>query len=115
MAKRVNSQLELHEQRKYGKEFSDYLLFDSLNKNNYAKLLKKAYEGTQFKYKSPHCARHTFATNFAGKVFGDGVLCQLILGHKDIETTKGYVHLFEAINRKAKTKEIKRKKISLLG
>ena len=69
---------------------------------------------TAFKHKSPHCARHTFATNLAGLTHADTGFCRLVLGHKDEDTTLGYVHLFEQINRQARSKVLVKTKIALV-
>lgn len=68
--------------------------------------LKRAYRllNGKYKFKSPHCLRHTFATELAGVTLGDTTLCKSILGHRDEDTTKKYIHLFEQINQKMKMK-----------
>ncbi|MGE0528603.1 MAG: tyrosine-type recombinase/integrase [Bdellovibrionales bacterium] len=114
LARRHNEQVDLLSGEKFGGDRRDYLLFDGLNKSNYTRLLQEAYKGTAFTYKSPHCARHTFATNLAGLTGADTGFCQLVLGHNDSETTLGYVHLFEQINRKARAKEQTKSKIALI-
>ena len=114
LAKRFNEQTDLLAERRFGDSKSDYLLFDGLDKNKFSRLLRKAYENTRFNHKSPHCARHTFATNFAGLTHADTGLCRLVLGHKDEDTTLGYVHLFEQINRQARAKELVKVKIDLI-
>lgn len=85
-----------------------------MDKNRFSRLLREAYQGTRFTHKSPHCARHTFATNFAGMTNADTGLCRLVLGHRDEDTTLGYVHLFEQINRQARAKELVKTKIALV-
>lgn len=47
-------------------------------------------------------------------VQGDFFLAKAILGHKDVETTMRYVHIFEAMNRKARKSEQKKVGIELL-
>lgn len=115
LAKRWNQQRELLEAKKHGKEPSDYLLFDGLTNASYSRILVAAYTGTRFRHKSPHCARHTFATNFAGLVCGNPLICAMVLGHKDQETTMGYIHLYEAINRKARSQELRREPIKIIA
>ena len=114
LARRFNDQTELLENGKFGTSKSDYLLFDGLDKNRFSRLLREAYEGLSFKHKSPHCARHTFATNLAGITHADTGFCRLVLGHKDEDTTLGYVHLFEQINRQARSKVLVKSKIALV-
>lgn len=114
LARRFNEQVNLLEQRRFGSSKNDYLLFDGIEKNLFSRLLREAYEGTSFKHKSPHCARHTFATNLAGITQADTGFCRLVLGHRDEETTLGYVHLFEQINRQARSKVLVKSKIELV-
>ena len=102
LASRFNEETDRLVSRRYGDSKSNYLLFDRMDKNRFSRLLLQAYEGTRFTHKSPHCARHTFATNFAGMTNADTGLCRLVLGHRDEDTTLGYVHLFEQINRQAR-------------
>lgn len=116
LAKRYNAQIELLNANKYGTDGKDYLLFDGFFRNTLGLALNKIYEKlkTKYKPKSPHCCRHTFSTNFVGMTCGDFFLAKAILGHKDVETTMRYVHIFEAINRKARKKEQVRKGIELI-
>lgn len=114
LARRWNEQNELVAKRTHGENPLDYLLFDGLTKNNYARYLVSAYKGTKYRHKSPHCSRHTFSTNFAGMAGGNPLLCKLVLGHKDIETTMRYIHLYESINRKARTRELRKTPIKLV-
>lgn len=104
LIRRFNNQCDLYTKHKYGTDRSNYLLFDGLGKNRFSRLLREAYEKTTFKSKTPHCCRHTYATQLAGTSNADTMLCRLILGHKDEDTTLGYVHLFEQINRQSRTK-----------
>lgn len=62
----------------------------------------------------PVWTRHSFATNFAGLTNADTGLCRLVLGHRDEETTLGYVHLFEQLNRQARAKTLVKTKIDLI-
>ena len=82
LARRFNEQTEILERGKFGQSKNDYLLFDGLEKNRFSRLLREAYEGTGFRHKSPHCARHTFATNLAGITHADTGFCRLVLGTK---------------------------------
>lgn len=109
-----NQQLDSLDKKAYGTNKGDYLLFDGLNKNKFSRHLRLAYKGTSYKVKSPHCTRHTFATSFAGQTDADVALCRLVLGHRDEDTTMGYVHIFEQINRQARSNELVRGRIELL-
>lgn len=114
IAKLYNQQASLLESAKFGLDKRNYLLFDGLSKSNFSRSLSEAYSSTRFRKKTPHCARHTFATNFAGMTNADTALCRLVLGHRDEDTTLGYVHLFEQINRQARSVELTKTKIELL-
>lgn len=115
LARRFNEQTDHLISRRYGDSKSDYLLFNGIDKNRFSRLLREAYQGTRFTHKSPHCARHTFATNFAGMTNADTGLCRLVLGHRDEDTTLGYVHLFEQINRQVRAKKLVQSKIQLIS
>jgi integrase len=39
---------------------------------------------------------------------------QAVLGHKDIETTRDYVHIFAALNKAARAKDQKRSGMRLI-
>lgn len=96
-------QKAMYERRTYGDDKKNYLLFDGLNKNIFSNLLRTATRLSNKPYRSAHDCRHTFCTHFAGKVGGDIFLCELVLGHRDSETTRDYMHLQEQINKEAKT------------
>lgn len=116
LAKRFNTQLERLRAQEFGADGKDYLLFEGVHRNALNVALSEVYEKFNGKYKrkSQHCCRHTFSTNFVGLTCGDFFLAKAILGHKDVDTTMRYVHIFEAINRKAKKKEMKLAGIELL-
>lgn len=114
LARRYNEQTALFEKKKYGSDKADYLLFNGLTKSGFHNRITAAYEKTQYEPRTAHCARHTFATNFAGLTNADTGLCRLILGHKDEQTTLDYVHLFEQISRQAKANDLVRTKIDLI-
>lgn len=114
LALRYNEQSDLLSKETFGKDKSDYLLFNGLDKNRFSRLLREAYAKAKKTHKSPHCCRHTFATNFAGISNGDTGLCRLVLGHKDEDTTLGYIHLYEQINRQSRATELSKSKIDLI-
>ncbi|MEK6627203.1 MAG: site-specific integrase [Bdellovibrionota bacterium] len=114
LATRFNIQCDLLSNQVFGSNRSDYLLFDGLTKNRFSRILREAYKKTKYFHKSPHCARHTFATNFAGLSNADTMLCRLVLGHKDEDTTLGYVHIFEQINRQTRLNSLIKAKIDLI-
>jgi len=116
LASRYNAQLEQLNGKAFGAESKNYLLFNGINRNTLNVALAKIYSklGGKYKAKCQHCCRHTFSTNFVGMVQGDFFLAKAILGHKDVETTMRYVHIFEAMNRKARKSEQKKVGINLL-
>ena len=115
LAKRYNEQSEMMEKTTFGTNKSDYLLFGGLDKNLFYRLLTEAYGKSKFKHKSAHCARHSYATKLAGLTNADTGLCRLVLGHRDEDTTLGYVHLFEQINRQARAGVQVKNKIELVS
>jgi len=116
LAKRFNAQLERLNCKEFGADGKDYLLFDGLRRNTLGMALSEIYSklGGKYKPKSQHCCRHTFSTKFVGMTCGDFFLAKAILGHKDVETTMRYVHIFEAINRRARRKVQVRQGVRLI-
>lgn len=88
-------QQERFAQRINGENRRNYLFFEGITTGTYRNALMRAAGKTKVKYHSPHDCRHTFATRLAGRIGGDYMLCRLILGHKDMETTEGYLHIFQ--------------------
>jgi integrase len=117
LATRYNAQLERLKTNTYGADGKNYLLFDGIYRNSLNSALSKIYTQMNGKYKSKcqHCCRHTFSTSFVGLTGGDFFLAKAILGHKDIETTMRYVHIFEAINRKVKNVDQQKTGIVLIS
>ena len=101
LAKRYNEQGEFYKKLIWGLDKKNYLLFENVTKNFLAKKLHEAYEQTTFRYKPPHCLRHTRATYLAGET-QSYILASLLLGHKKMETTDRYIHLHGDIIRKQK-------------
>jgi integrase len=87
----------------HGSDPKNFLLFDGLNKNIFGSLLRSICNQYKIGPYKPHCCRHTFATEFTGKVMGNIFLCQLILGHADTSTTRKYIHLWEQIQKDLKS------------
>lgn len=116
LAKRYNTQLERLNANTYGTDSKNYLLFDGFTRNTLNTALASIYSRLTHKYKKKcqHCCRHTFSTRFVGMTCGDFFLAKAILGHKDVETTMRYVHIFEAINRKVKKREQARVGVKLI-
>jgi len=89
------------QEKKHGPNRSDYLFFDTVTKNKISFTLKSVYDKFHWRYKSPHCLRHTRATYLVGKTLNP-ILARLILGHTKNETTARYIHLHEDVIRRAK-------------
>jgi integrase len=98
LARRRNTARAQLKDKIYGLDPTNYLLFDTLVLTNFEKNLEKACILSGTKYKSPHCLRHTYATNLSGECQG-GRIVKLVLGHKKDETTEKYVHLFALLKR----------------
>lgn len=116
LAKRYNAELERLSANVYGTDSKNYLLFDGFTRNTLNSALANIYLKLTHKYKKKcqHCCRHTFSTKFVGMTCGDFFLAKAILGHKDVDTTMRYVHIFEAINRKVKSRVQIRKGIEII-
>lgn len=116
LANRYNAQLERLNANVYGTDSKNYLLFDGFTRNTLNAALTSIYSRLSHKYKKKcqHCCRHTFSTKFVGMTCGDFFLAKAILGHKDVDTTMRYVHIFEAINRKVKSRVQIRKGIAII-
>ena len=99
LVKRRQIAKEEFEAKRYGNDPKDYLLFDGINKNKLSGKLKTVYRNSGRKYKSPHCCRHSMATNLAGETLSY-TLAKMILGQSERVFQK-YCHLFEEITRKA--------------
>jgi integrase len=88
---------EKFQQRVYGVEERNYLLFEGLNKNRFYRHIKEACRKARVREHSPHDSRHTFSTEFVGLFECDLNLARLVLGHRDQRETLGYTHLFNQI------------------
>lgn len=107
-------QKEKLNKRVYGIDPKNYLLFEGLNKFTFGNHLRSVCRDQKIGPYTPHCCRHTFATEFTGKVLGNLFLCSLVLGHADISTTRKYIHLWEQIQKDLKSEEQLREGISLI-
>lgn len=100
LADRFNAQAKHIKNELYGKDRSQYLLFNGLDKNRVSSKLRKAYDELNLPAKSPHDCRHTFCTNLISRTEGHHFLAKYILGHTDIATTENYLHLWAVIQQK---------------
>lgn len=97
------TQRELFQQKKFGDNPKDYLLFDGLNKQRFGNYLRQACQNLRLRNFTPHSCRHTFATQFTGMTFGNVFLCQMVLGHRDLGTSRKYIHIWEQIHKNTKS------------
>ncbi|MBK7845116.1 MAG: site-specific integrase [Bdellovibrionales bacterium] len=97
------TQRDLFSKKKFGDDPKDYLLFDGLNKQRFGIHLKKACQNLKIRHYTPHSCRHTFATQFTGLTFGNVFLCQMVLGHRDLNTSRKYIHIWEQIQKESKS------------
>ena len=104
--KYVKNIKKVYQNEEFGKDLSNYCFWlDSTNKNNFSTSLKKAYKKTKYKYKSPHCLRHTKATELASLDFTEQ-LAKMILGHTS-KTTQRYIHLRDMMEKSRKVGEFR--------
>lgn len=108
------SQRELYQQKKFGENPKDYLLFDGLNKQKFGNYLGQACKNLKIRHYTPHSCRHTFATQFTGLTFGNVFLCQMVLGHRDLNTSRKYIHIWEQIHKNSKSAQQLKSGIQLI-
>lgn len=108
------SQRELFLQKAFGSNPKDYLLFDGLNKQRFGNYLRQACKNLKIRNYTPHSCRHTFATQFTGITFGNVFLCQMVLGHRDLSTSRKYIHIWEQIQKDSKTAQQLKSGIQLI-
>ena len=100
-----NQQQGVYFSTRYGDNPSNYLLFDGLNRNIYARDLREVQLKARFpKMYSAHDARHTYSTWLAEKTGGNYTLCKMILGHSSINMTMRYVHIHGLIQKQLRSK-----------
>ena len=93
-----------YKNRVYGEKLTNYCFwFDSVNKNKFSSVLRKAYANTGIDYKSPHCLRHSKSTYLASLDFTEQ-LSKMILGHTS-KTTQRYIHLKDMMEKTEKVGE----------
>lgn len=114
LVKQYFTQRDLYLKKKFGDNPKDYLLFDGLNKQRFGVHLKKACQNLKIRHFTPHSCRHTFATQFTGRTFGNVFLCQMVLGHRDLNTSRKYIHIWEQIHKDSKSAQQLKTGIELL-
>ena len=104
LKKKIQSLKEPYKNRVHGEKLTNYCFwFDSVNKNKFSSVLRKAYANTGIEYKSPHCLRHSKSTYLASLDFTEQ-LSKMILGHTS-KTTQRYIHLKDMMEKTEKVGE----------
>lgn len=116
LAARFNEQRKLFKVGRWGQDLKNYLLFDGLTNMVFANDMTFVRNKlkTEVDY-SPHSLRHTYATRLVEKVSGNFTLCNMILGHHDINMTMRYVHINEAMKLKSDTVDLLENEIKLIA
>jgi integrase len=104
LATRYLTQSKLHAEGKFGKDRTDYMLFDELNYNQAYIKLREAYKDTKFAPKAFHACRHTFVTRLVGET-KSFFLTRMITGHRKDTSFERYLHIYEQIATEAKASE----------
>jgi integrase len=113
IARLYDAQLDQLDSKKWGKDEKDYLLFEGLSSSKFYQDLRKAFETTKLKFRSPHkVGRHTFLTWLYGATRDDAKIAEIIAGHRDKATIENYGHLSEQIGREQLKKKNGRKRLS---
>lgn len=95
-----NAQQFLFARNRFGANPKNYLLFDGINKNIYANVLRTAQKRLRWtKRFTAHDTRHTYSTWLAEQTGGNYMLCRMILGHASLDITMRYVHLSAQIHK----------------
>lgn len=106
-----NKALDDIEKKTFGLDEADYLFFDGLTANIFYNDLKKSCERLGIRFRSPHCLRHTFLTDFYDKTNEDQTLADRVAGHATLKMIRRYSHVREQLGRENQRKARARKKI----
>lgn len=96
----------------------DYLIFSFRHQCVIKNNIKKAFSALKLKPKTPHCCRHSFATNLVGMTCGDIYLASIVLGHSpgNPEITLRYLHLWEQLaQEKASSTSLDERLVKIRG
>lgn len=105
MANRYNEQLQKMEQRIFGDDDKNYLLFDGITASMFYQDMQKAAEKARVRFRSPHKLRHTFLTWFYTETNEDRLLARKVGGHEDERSMRVYSHLAEQLGLEQKRRE----------
>lgn len=104
LVKLYKEQEKLYQNRLYGSQMKDYMLFDNLSTSAPPRALDDAYKGLAYERKSFHSCRHTRATELVGQTM-TYILARYWLGHSRQETTDRYTHIFQQSVRRARSSQ----------
>jgi integrase len=103
---------KLHEKKAKHLGAKDLLLFPKTSHTTSTVHLKDSYDRKKLKWRSWHCLRHSRATYLIGET-SDAMLARVWLGHSSPKTLEKYNHMYQAIVRAAKGKELTGKAFGL--
>ena len=106
-----NKTLEEFKAKKFGADDTNYLFFEGLTANIFYSDLKKSCERLKLRFRSPHCLRHTFLTDFYGKTNEERTLAEKVAGHSTDKMIRRYSHVREQLGLEAQRRETQREKI----
>jgi len=105
LIQRWNHQQHAYRSKRYGSDPHDYLLFNGISRNIYARHIREVQKHLKIdKLHTPHDTRHTYSTWLAEQTGGNYALCRMILGHSNVDITMRYVHLQARLKRQLKTR-----------
>lgn len=90
----------------------DCLIFEGVDDTTASRRLESAFIEARLRYRSWHCLRHSKCTWLIG-LTGDSMLARIILGITSPKTLERYNHIYQAISRAAKSKQLTGKKFGL--
>ncbi len=106
-----NIALEDFDKKKFGVDEADYIFFDGISANILYNDLKRSCERVGIRFRSPHCLRHTFLTDFYDKTNEDLLLADRVAGHSTLKMIRRYSHVREQLGRENQRKARLKQKI----
>jgi integrase len=106
-----NKSLDDLETKRFGLDEGNYLFFDGLTASMFYNDLKKSCDRLGLRFRSPHCLRHTFLTDFYGKTNENLTLAERVAGHSTLKMVRRYSHVREQLGLEIQRKARGRKKI----
>lgn len=115
LAIRWNEQQQHYQNRKFGPDLKNYLLFDGLRASTFSRLFKEVQKDMRLSFlHTPHDTRHTYSTWLVDQTAGNYTLCRMILGHSDLDMTMRYVHINAKLRRQLEMKYQTEKPLELV-